>query len=44
MTLKNVNITFSLKSRLHENAFFIIGIVKARIFKVGSETGSETFY
>jgi hypothetical protein len=49
MPLKNVNLTFSLKStwyalKYHENAFFIVGIVKERIFRVGSETGSVTFY
>jgi hypothetical protein len=47
MTLKKVNLTFSLKSiKYHENAFFIVGIVKERIFRVGSETGSVpvTFY
>jgi hypothetical protein len=44
MTLKNVNLTFSLKSiKYHEKAFFIVGIVKERIFRVGSETRSITF-
>jgi hypothetical protein len=47
MTLKNVNLTFYFKSML-ENAmkmsFFIVGIVKERIFWVGYETGSVTFY
>jgi hypothetical protein len=27
----------------HENTFFIVGIVKERIFMVGSETGAVTF-
>jgi hypothetical protein len=46
MTIKNVNLTFSLKSmllRCHEKAFFIVGIGKERIFIVGSKTGSVTF-
>jgi hypothetical protein len=30
--------------KYHENAFFIVGIVKKRIFSVGSETGSVPFY
>jgi hypothetical protein len=38
--IKNVNLTFSLKS-MFKNAmkmpFFIVGIVKERIFRVGSE-------
>jgi hypothetical protein len=47
---KNVNPTFSLKSRYlyalkcHKNAFFIVVIVKERIFRVGSETGPVTYY
>jgi hypothetical protein len=40
---KNINLTFSLKSML-KNAFFIVGIVKEGIFRVGSDTGSVTFY
>jgi hypothetical protein len=30
--------------KYHENAFFIVGIVKARIIWAGSESGSVTFY
>jgi hypothetical protein len=30
--------------KYHENVFFIVGIVKERIFRVGSETGSVIFY
>jgi uncharacterized FlgJ-related protein len=30
--------------KCHEKAFFIVGIVKERIFIVGSETGSVTYY
>jgi hypothetical protein len=30
--------------KYHENAFFMVGIVKEKIFRVGSETGSVTFY
>jgi hypothetical protein len=49
MALKNVNLTFFfIKYRYalkyHENYFFIVGIVKERIFRVGSETGFVTFY
>jgi hypothetical protein len=29
--------------KYYENAFFIVGIVKERIFRVGSKTGSVTF-
>jgi hypothetical protein len=29
---------------IFSDAFFIVGLVKERIFKVGSETGSVTFY
>jgi hypothetical protein len=29
--------------KYNENAFFMVGIVKERIFRVGSDTGSVTF-
>jgi hypothetical protein len=42
---RSANIFFKKYAlKYHENAFFIVGIVKARIFRVGSETGAVTFY
>jgi hypothetical protein len=49
MTLKRRQSNIFLQkyaSKYHEKAFFIVGIVKEKIFRVGSETGSVpvTFY
>jgi hypothetical protein len=30
--------------QFYKKSFKIVGIVKERMFRVGSETGSETFY
>jgi hypothetical protein len=47
MTLKKRQYHIFFKKyakKYHENAFFIVSIVKERIFRVGSETGSVTFH
>jgi hypothetical protein len=44
MTLKYINLTFSFCFQIYKKSFKIVGIVKEWMFRVGSETGSETFY
>jgi hypothetical protein len=42
MTFKNIFFK-KYAVKCHENDFFLVGIVKERIFRVGSETGDVTF-